>query len=198
MGPVVAEVIGKTIFVLFDLPDRPRDEAAKLMEGIMESFEKVLPKDSKEIKSFWRGQDIIFEADPWSQFIELFRRDDGVLEMSEDRIRERFDELDLFAKSKKGKLVVTDGVIRVPLGRLTRNEDTRLDLGEVLLVILPKRSQVKSFVISPGRNWGFRLPHGDGRGGHCLGNAGPLVREFLMQKEFALLADLMVAYHQTG
>jgi len=181
-GVAVAEVVEGTLYVLFDLPhyDSP---ARELLQSIMEAFVQTYQKPKKYYS--------------WKNFVEIFRRRDGLLEMNRTLIHQRYDDL---KKAAKGNLKVEKDKIIVTLGPIirTREDDygdlKHANLGKYSLVIFPKKNEVE---IYPSRKRDLH-PHVFANGDVCWGNAFDAMHTFVMKREFDLAVQLAEIFLEAG
>ncbi len=137
-----------------------------------------------------------YKKDPsWLNFIEWFRRYDGLLERNEDLIWDSFVEL--LNMVKGGKLEVRLHSMRIPVGWVWRTKGLLLwPLGKIEVVLYRDGDvRINAKTLNGGLAYIGHPNHGSGGpGDFCLGSTRFGVGNLIDQKEFALALDLVIQY----
>lgn len=164
----VAEFYQGTLYVLFDLPHDVSNLALVLMHRIMEEYCRVIMGDAKQRR----------KINSKSNFVELFRRKDGLLIMSPDLIEMKWEELISVSKIKP---VVYGNRIKVVIGPIVHGnaDNKKAKYGTFDLFIDVVDRSVTFFAKSEKGKDHPCLDYDDGT--VCLGNADSAMDEFIKE-----------------
>lgn len=187
-GVTVAEVVENTLYILINiLEDEGHSE--KILDRIMADYMK-LPTSLEERRSIISNRIEKLRSSSEVNFKKLFCQT-----LHKDiEINKQFDVLKRM--SKDGDLIIANGEIRVPLGRviMTRkysdHSETKLDIGKIFFVlgrIQTKEPTVQIFCLTKDPDDSNDYI-GD-MGYVCLGNISYGVNKLIRDSEYALAAE---------
>ncbi len=191
---VVAEVVGNTIYIPFDLPvyeDDEKQKALLVLKRILDAYEKIPGFEERLMIEGKKRQDL--RSASFKNFQTFFRR----THFSNAQIKKQYDYI---YKISKGELIVTEDEIRFSLGKTQYRESggdqNKVNIGEILVVMRPndwdESAFVQVFYLSPA--YQGKHEHVYSCGGLCLGNIHHGVSQFLKKKELALAAESMMIF----
>lgn len=191
---VVAEVVGNTIYIPFDLPvyeDYEKQKTLLILKRILDAYEKIPDFDERLKIEGKKRQDL--RTASFKNFQSFFRR----THLSNAQIKKQYDYI---YKISKGEMIVTEDEIRFSLGKTQYRESggdrNKVNIGEILVVMRPndwdESAFVQVFYLSPA--YQGKHEHVYSCGGLCLGNIHHGVSQFLKKKELALAAESMMIF----
>ncbi len=195
-GEVAAEVVGGTLYVLCNLSDS--DSPGALLNAILSEYALSVPRSLKARKAFTKEAREKLVTESPQNFLEFFANRRG--KDRDDQVRKQFATLSNMAKG--GELLVLKEEIRLPVGKITMNQQgDRSDIGRWLLTINPYGSQydVRFICLNPEEaeeEHPFLDSSEDSNA--CLGNIAEGLHNYIAARRFDLAFFLMLRFLQTG
>ncbi len=196
---VVAEVVGNSLYVLFDLSDYDTYSSSEVevtltvLKRILDAYEK-LPLLEKRTELEGRRSKYL-RSNSFRNFQTFFEDSDH----SAQQIKDQYEYL---LRISKGDLVINEKEIRFTLHKVqyrpTGSMSRRRKVGDLLVILRPEdydeADGVEIFYLDP--DYEGSHDHIGGNGELCLGNIDGGVSEFLRQNELARAAESVKIFCQ--